>query len=120
MLLAAADALEVLHLLGEEDLGAELEALLDAEVDERLALDLRMAGDVVDVLLVDRGHLAAELAEASTIRTEARGARVVRGGEADGPAPMMVMSTTWWSLKPDVRLPLGSVRAARSRSAPPA
>ena len=66
MLLAVgADPLEVLDLLVEEDLGSELEALLDAEVDERLALDLRVAGDVVDVLLgIDGGHLAAELAEA--------------------------------------------------------
>ena len=59
------DPLEILHLLVQEDLGAELEALLDTEVDEGLALDLRVAGDVVDVLLrVDGSHLAAELAEA--------------------------------------------------------
>ena len=65
LLAVDADALEVLHLLAEEDLGPELEALLDAEVDERLAQDLRMAGDVVDVLLrVDGGDLAAELTEA--------------------------------------------------------
>ena len=38
MLLAVrADALEVLDLLRQEDLGSELEALLHAEVDERLA-----------------------------------------------------------------------------------
>ena len=77
---------EVRHLLVEEDLGAELEALLDAEVDERLALDLRVPGDVVDVLLrVDGRDLAAELAEALDDphgRVAVPG--VVRGSEPDG------------------------------------
>ncbi len=55
----------VAHLLAEEDVGAVLEPLLGAEVDERLALDLRVAGDVEDVLLrVDGRDLAAELLEA--------------------------------------------------------
>ena len=67
------------------DVGAELEPLLDAEVDEILALDLRMARDVVDVLLrIDRRDLAAELAEALD---DADGgiavARVVGSSEAD-------------------------------------
>ena len=66
------------------DVGAELEPLLDTELDEILALDLRVARDVVDVLLrIDGGDLAAELAEALD---DANGgvavARVVRGGKA--------------------------------------
>ena len=36
------DALESRYLLVQVDVGAELEALLDAEVDELLAEDLRM------------------------------------------------------------------------------
>ena len=56
---------EVSHLLAEHDVGAELEALLGAEVDERLPLDLRVAGHVEDVLLgIDGRDLAAELLEA--------------------------------------------------------
>ena len=86
LLAVRADALKVLDLLVEEDLGSELEPLLRAEVDERLGPDLGMAGDVVDVLLrVDRGGLAAELAEALD---DADGGvtmpRVVRRREADG------------------------------------
>ena len=89
-----ARALEVAYLLAEVDLGPELEALLDAEVDERLALDLRMPGDVEDVLLgVDGGDLAAELLEGLD---DADGrlamARVVRRRQPDGPPPMIVMS----------------------------
>ena len=65
LLAVGADPLEVLDLLAEVDVGPELEALLDAEVDERLALDLRVPGDVVDVLLgIDGRDLAAELSEA--------------------------------------------------------
>src|SRR5207302_9173153 len=53
------------HLLAEPEVGIELEPLLGAEVDEGLALDLRVAGDVVDVLLGIRGRdLAADLLEA--------------------------------------------------------
>ena len=79
------DAREIGDLFVEMDVGAELEPLLDAEVDEILAPDLRVAGDVVDVLLgIDRGDLAAELAEALD---DANGrvamARVVGGREAD-------------------------------------
>src|SRR3954451_10576781 len=74
---------QVGDLFVEVDVGAELEALFDAKVDEVLALDLRMPGDVVDVLLrVDGGDLAAELAEA--LDDANRGvavARVVRGGQ---------------------------------------
>src|SRR4051812_30659152 len=56
---------ERLHLLSEHDLRAELEALLRAEIYKRLAADLRVAGDVVDVLLgIDRRDLAAQLLEA--------------------------------------------------------
>jgi hypothetical protein len=78
------DALQALHLLVEVHVRPELEALLHAEVDERLPLDLRVPRDVVDVLLrVDGGDLAAELAEALD---HADGgvavARVVGGREA--------------------------------------
>ncbi len=78
---------ELAHLLAEEDVGAELEALLGAEVDERLALDLRMAGDVVDVLLrVDGRDLAAELLEAlEDADRRLAMAGVVGSREADGP-----------------------------------
>jgi hypothetical protein len=60
-------------------------ALLDAEVDELLAEDLRVPGDVVDVLLrVGRRDLAPELLEALD---DAHGrvavAGVVGGGEPD-------------------------------------
>ena len=65
-------------------LGAVLESLLDAEVDELLAEDLRMSRHVVDVLLgIRRGDLAAELLEALD---DAHGpvavARVVGGSQA--------------------------------------
>jgi hypothetical protein len=47
------------------NVGAELQALFHAEVDELLTEDLGMARDVVDVFLgIDGGDLAAELAEA--------------------------------------------------------
>ena len=94
MYLAVCESSRARHLLAEEDVGAELEPLLGAELDERLALDLRVAGDVVDVLLrIDRGDLAAELLEA--LEDADRGlavARVVGGREPTGPAPMIVMS----------------------------
>src|SRR6185437_16002575 len=65
LLAVLAQALERPHLLAEPDVGAVLEPLLRAELDERRPLDLRVAGDVVDVLLgVDRRDLAAELLEA--------------------------------------------------------
>ena len=88
LLAVGADPLEVLDLLPEVDVGSELEALLDAEVDERLALDLRVPGDVVDVLLgIDGGDLAAELSEALD---DPHGAvavpAVVRRSEAHRPA----------------------------------
>ena len=58
-------AVEGRDLLAEVHLRLELEALLDAEVDEALALHLRVAGDVEEVLLgVDGRDLAAELLEA--------------------------------------------------------
>ena len=79
--------IELAHLLAQQKVGAVLEALLGAEVDERLALDLRMAGDVVDVLLgIDRRDLAAELLEAfedADGRLAMPG--VVGGREPDGP-----------------------------------
>src|SRR6185437_8245190 len=77
---------EIRDLLVEVDVGAELEPLLDAEVDEFLALDLGVSGDVVDVLLgIDRGHLAADLAEAlHDADTRVPVARVVGGSEAHG------------------------------------
>ena len=75
-----------LHLLAQAHLGAVLEALLGAELDEPRAEDLRMAGDVVDVLLgVDRRDLAAELLQALDDpdgRVPVAG--VVRGREPDG------------------------------------
>src|ERR671934_2024243 len=65
LLAVLAQALERLNLLAEQDLRLVLEPLLRAELDERLTLDLRMAGDVVDVLLrIDRRDLAADLLEA--------------------------------------------------------
>ena len=65
LLAVLADALERLRLLAEDHLGAVLETLLDAEVDERLPEDLRVPGDVVDVLLrIGRRDLPAELLEA--------------------------------------------------------
>ena len=44
-------ALERLHFLAEVNLRAVLQALLGAELDELRAEDLRVTGDVVDVLL---------------------------------------------------------------------
>ena len=65
LLAVLAHAFQRLHLLAEQHLGAVLEPLLGAELDQLRAEDLRVAGDVVDVLLrVDRGDLAAELLEA--------------------------------------------------------
>ena len=65
LLAVLAQPLERPHLLPQPHLGPVLESLLGAEVDERLPLDLRMPGDVVDVLLrVDRRHLAPDLLEA--------------------------------------------------------
>ena len=86
LLAVHADPLQILHLLIEEDLGPELETLLDAEIDERLPLDLGMAGDVVDVLLgIDGRHLAAELAEAFHDPDGGVAVpRVVGGCETDG------------------------------------
>src|SRR5215213_11118597 len=58
------DTVERLHLFPQPDLGAVLEALLRAEVDERLSENLRVTRDVVDVLLgVDGGDLSPELLE---------------------------------------------------------
>src|SRR5919201_1164704 len=62
LLAVLAQTLERLTLLAEQDLRLVLEPLLRAELDESLSLDLRMAGDVVDVLLrIDRRDLAADL-----------------------------------------------------------
>src|SRR6266508_971 len=86
LLAVLADPREIGHLLVEVDVGAELEALLDAQIDELLAEDLRMPGHVVDVLLrVDRGYLAAELPEAlDDPHRRVAVPRVVRSGEANG------------------------------------
>jgi hypothetical protein len=77
------DPLERLHLLAQVHRGAPLEALLGAELDEVAAEDLRVAGDVVDVLLgVDRRHLAAELLDrVDDADGRVAVAGVVRGGE---------------------------------------
>src|SRR5215211_3915205 len=65
LLAVLADPREIGHLLVAVDVGPELVAGRDAEVEERLAKDLRMPGDVADVLLrVDGGYLAAEVPEA--------------------------------------------------------
>ena len=91
------DLLERPHLLAEPHVGAVLEPLLGAEVDERLPLDPRVAGDVVDVLLgVGRGDLAADLLEALDDphrRVAVPG--VVGGGEPGRARPRgSLMSTT--------------------------
>ncbi len=65
LLAVGLDAVERGDLLAQMHLWVELEALLDAEVDEALALHLRMPGDVEEVLLrVDRRDLTTELLEA--------------------------------------------------------
>src|SRR5919109_2347335 len=89
LLAVLTDPLEVGHLLVEMDVGAELQALLDAEVDELLAENLRVAGDVVDVLLgIDRRHLAAELSEAlDDADRSVTVAGVVRDGQTHGAGP---------------------------------
>jgi hypothetical protein len=81
------DALEVGDLLAEMDVRAELKALFDAQVDEFLPQDLRMPGDIVDVLLgIDGRDLPAELAEAlDDANARIAVARVVRGCETDRP-----------------------------------
>src|SRR2546423_5131977 len=83
LLAVALDRLERAHLLAETNVCVELEALLGAEVDERLALDLRVAGDVVDVLLrVRRRDLPADLLETlDDPDGRVPVARVVGGGE---------------------------------------
>src|SRR5207245_1807475 len=79
-------ALEGLRLLAEDDLRAVLKALLGAHVDELLSQDLRVPGDIEDVLLgIGRRHLSAELLEAlddAHRRVAVPG--VVRGGQPDG------------------------------------
>ncbi len=84
-----AHALERLRLLAETDVGAVLEPLLGAHVDELLAEDLGKARDVVDVLLrIGRGHLAADLLERlDDPHGPVAVAEVVRGGEAHGARP---------------------------------
>jgi hypothetical protein len=81
-------ALERRHLLAEMDVRAKLEALLDTEVDERLALNLWVPGDIEDVLLRVNGRdLAPQLLEA--LDDADRGiavAGVVRRSEPDGAA----------------------------------
>src|ERR1044072_4298185 len=65
LLAVLAQALERPHLLAEVHLGAVLETLLGAKLDELRALDPRVPGDVVDVLLrIDGRDLAAELLQA--------------------------------------------------------
>ena len=87
LLAVALDALERLDGLAQQRLGAVLQPLLDHAVDVLLAVDLREAGDVEDVLLgVDRGDLAAELLEAlDDAAARLAMAGVVRGREARGP-----------------------------------
>src|SRR5262249_14551740 len=86
LLAVLAQALERLHLLAEVDVRLILQPLLGAELDELRALDLRMAGDVVHVLLrVDGRYLSAELLQA--LDDPNRGVAVtgvVRGGKARG------------------------------------
>src|SRR4051794_15525770 len=65
LLAVLAPTLERLHLLAKPDLRAVLEALLGPEIDELLPLDLRVPGDVVDVLLrIDGGDLPTDLLQA--------------------------------------------------------
>src|SRR5262249_52497090 len=65
LLAVLAQPLQALDLLAEQNLGAVLEALLRAQLYQRLTLDLWVAGDVVDVLLgIDSRDLPAELLEA--------------------------------------------------------
>src|SRR5215210_383291 len=70
------------------DVRAKLEALLDTEVDECLALDLRVPGDVEDVLLrIHRGDLASELLQALHDANRSIAVTgVVRRSEPDGAA----------------------------------
>jgi hypothetical protein len=83
LLAVLVDPLERLHLLAQVHLRAVLEALLGAAVDELLGQDLRIAGDVVDVLLrIHGGDLPAELLEAlDDADCGVAVARVVRGGK---------------------------------------
>ncbi len=80
-------ALERLDGLAEQRLGAVLQPLLGHAVDVLLAVDLREARDVEDVLLgVDRRDLAAELLEAlDDAAARLAMAGVVRRREARGP-----------------------------------
>jgi len=84
LLAVLAQALERLDFLAQSHVGAVLEPLLGAEIDQRLTLDLRIAGDVEDVLLrIDGGDLTADLLEAlDDPHGRVAMARVVRGGEA--------------------------------------
>src|SRR5512132_115624 len=79
-----AQTLERLDFLAQSHLGAVLEPLLGAEIDQCLTLDLRIAGDVVHVLLrINGGDLTADLLEAlDDPNGRVTMARVVRGGEA--------------------------------------
>src|SRR6478672_4853754 len=89
LLAVLVQAVERLHLFAQQDLGAVLESLLRAQLDERLALDLRMTCDVEDVLLgIHGGDLATNLLQALDYpdRRVAM-ARVVRGSEAGGAGP---------------------------------
>src|SRR6201999_384944 len=87
LLAVALDALERLDGLAQQRLGTVLEALLDHAIDVLLAVDLREAGDVEDVLLrVDRGDLPAQLLEAlDDAAARLAMAGVVRGCEARRP-----------------------------------
>ena len=87
LLAVGLDALERLDGLSQQRLRAVLQPLLDHAVDVLLAVDLREARDVEDVLLgIDGRDLAAELLEAlddAAARLAVAG--VVGGGEARGP-----------------------------------
>ena len=78
---------EIGHLFAEMDVGAELQSLFYAKVDELLTEDLRMARDVINMLLgIDGGDLAAELAEAlDDADRRVSVARVVGGREPHRP-----------------------------------
>src|SRR5919204_386545 len=89
LLAVLAEPLEGLHLFAEQHLRPVLQALFGAEVDERLALDLRVAGNVEDVLLgIDGSDLPTDLLQALDDPDGGVAvSRVVRGRQAGGAGP---------------------------------